>query len=219
MPRNGGLRLLKHMLSLTQKSKPTLLLVPTPLGDDPRWIDFWKKDLLPQLSCELEVLRTFGDSGNMKAHHERIINADAVFVTGGNTLNALAVWKAQGIDVSLRQAWEKGVVLGGESAGMVCWFEQGLSDSRPEKLSVVNGLGFLSGSCCPHYDQDSRRGTYTSMVGSGGIEGGYGCAGGTALIYRGKKLQQVVAIDESSVHNVTKSAAGFSETKIPIARI
>ena len=184
MPRNGGIRLLQHMLSLTSRKQPKLLVVPTPLGDDPKWIEFWQKQLAPQLNCEMDFLRTFGDSSNMKAHHERIMNMDAVFVTGGNTLSALAVWRAHGIDKSLRAAWEKGVVLGGESAGIACWFEQGLSDSRPEKLSVVGGLGFLPGSCCPHYeDKNDRRKTYQSMVGSGALAAGYGCESGTALVF------------------------------------
>lgn len=198
MPRNGGIRLLKHFLSLTGKEKPKLLLIPTAVGDDRRWIDFWAKQLVPQVDCEFEVLRLFGDSTNMKAHHPRIMNADAIFVAGGNTLNALAVWKAQGIDTSLRAAWEKGIVLGGESAGMICWFEQGLSDSRPEKLSIVEGLGFLPGSVCPHHDNAERRQLYRELVARGDLKPGYGCDGGTALVYRGTSLERAVTIDAAN---------------------
>jgi len=198
MPRNGGIRLLKQFLSLTSKPKPKLLLIPTAVGDDPRWIDFWAKQLVPQVDCEFEALRLFGDSTNMKAHEPRIMNADAIFVAGGNTLNALAVWKAQGIDVALRAAWEKGIVLGGESAGMACWFDQALSDSRPEKLSVIDGLGFLPGSVCPHHDNAERRHRYRNLVAIGEIKSGYGCDGGTALIFRGTKLDKTVAIDANS---------------------
>ena len=215
MPRNGGIRLLKHMLSLAQKTKPKLLLIPTALGDDRRWVEFWEKQLVPQLDCEFSALRTFDDSPNMKSHHERIMNADVIFVTGGNTLNALAVWKAHAIDTSLRQAWEKGIVLGGESAGMISWFEEGWSDSRPEKLSVVNGLGFLPGSACPHYENPQRRASYQAAVASGAIKGGYGCHGGTALIYRGMVLDKVVSIDAvSSVFRVEKDATGASEVLV-----
>ena len=215
MPRNGGTRLLKYMLGLAQKTKPKLLLIPTPLGDDPRWIEFWVKQLVPQLDCEFDALRTFDVSSKMGAYHERIMNADVIFVTGGNTLNALAVWKAHGIEGSLRQAWEKGIVLGGESAGMVSWFEQGWSDSRPEKLSVVAGLGFLPGSACPHYEDGQRRDSYQSAVASGAIQAGYGCHGGTALIYRGTTLDKVVSVDSvSSVFRVSKGPAGAIETPV-----
>lgn len=198
MPRNGGIRLLQHFLALTGKPKPKLLLIPTAVGDDRRWIDFWAKQLVPQIECEFEVLRLFGDSTNMKAHHPRIMNADAIFVAGGNTLNALAVWKAQGIDTSLRAAWEKGIVLGGESAGMICWFEQGLSDSRPEKLSVVDGLGFLPGSACPHHENAERRQLYRELIARGEMKSGHGCDGGTALIFRGTSLDKAIAVDTSN---------------------
>jgi dipeptidase E len=207
-------------VSPRQKRKPKLLLIPTPLGDDRRWVEFWEKQLAPQLDCEFSALRTFDDSPNMKAHQERVMNADVIFVTGGNTLNALAVWKAQGIDTSLRQAWEKGIVLGGESAGMISWFEEGWSDSRPEKLSVVNGLGFLPGSACPHYENPQRRESYQAAVASGAIKGGYGCHGGTALIYRGTALEKVVSIDAaSSVFRVTKGATAVTESPVDLTVI
>ncbi|MCZ2136257.1 MAG: peptidase E [Burkholderiales bacterium] len=195
LPRGNDVRLLKYALSLAGKPRPKLLLIPTAVGDDPRWIEFWVKRLVPKIDCEFEILRLFGDSTNMKAHHPRIMNTDAIFVAGGNTLNALAVWRAQGIDASLRAAWEKGVVLSGESAGMICWFEQGLSDSRPEKLTVVEGLGFLPGSVCPHHDNAERRDTYRELVARGEIKAGYGCDGGTGLMFRDTKFDKAVTTD------------------------
>jgi len=211
-----GLRMLNDMLKLTKRTRPKLLIIPTAIGDDPKWIAWWRK--LPQevLNCDIDMLTTFGDSSNMSEFHPRIVNADAVFVMGGNTLSALAVWRAHGIDKSLHDAWEKGVVLGGESAGMVCWFEQGLSDSRPEKLSVVNGLGFLPGSCCPHYeDKNDRRKTYQSMVGSGALAAGYGCESGTALVFSGTKLREAITTDAAlTVSRLTKVQSGVDVKRI-----
>jgi len=74
---------------------------------------------------------------------------------------------AQGIDVILRQAWDNGIVLGGASAGSLCWFEEGTTDSRPKELSTVQGLGFLNGSHSPHYDKEQDRGPlYQKLIGS-----------------------------------------------------
>lgn len=221
MPRNGGLRLLRHMLSLTGKKQPTLLVVPTPLGDDARWIEFWQKTLGPQLDCDLEMLRTFGDSSSMKNYRNQILGADAIFVTGGNTLNALAIWKAHSIDVALREAWERGIVLGGESAGMICWFEQGLSDSRPEKLSVVDGLGFLPGSCTPHLNggNGSRRAEYERFVTSGPLKSGYGCDDGTALVFEGTRFVEAVTVGDGGVYRFSSNDAERKGIKLPTRSI
>ena len=211
-----GLRMLNEMLKLTKRTRPKLLIIPTAIGDDPKWIAWWRKLPPEGLNCELDFLTTFGDSTDMKEFHPRIANTDAIFVMGGNTLSALAVWRAHGIDKSLRAAWEKGVVLGGESAGMVCWFEQGLSDSRPEKLSVVDGLGFLPGSCCPHYeDKNDRRKTYQSMVGSGALAAGYGCESGTALVFSGTELREAITTDAAlTVNRLTKSQSGVDVARL-----
>jgi len=78
------------------------------------------------------------------------MNADAIFVGGGNTLNMLAIWKAQGIDTALRKAYDSGILMTGGSAGSLCWFQNGTTDSRPIDLSKVEGMGWIKGSHCPH---------------------------------------------------------------------
>ena len=85
---------------------------------------------------------------------ERFLSMDGIVCSGGNTLNQQAIWKAQGIDVVLKQCWDRGIVLGGASAGSLCWFEEGTTDSRPKELTIVQCLGFLKGSHSPHYDRD-----------------------------------------------------------------
>ncbi len=89
---------------------------------------------------------------------EHVLAQDAIYVAGGNTANALAIWRVHGFDAVLREAWESGVLLCGWSAGMICWFEAGITDSfGPEVRGMRDGLGFLAGSACPHYDGESRR--------------------------------------------------------------
>jgi dipeptidase E len=119
---------------------------------------------------------------------------DAIFVCGGNTANMLAVWRVHGFDRILREAWEAGVVLSGVSAGMICWFEAGVTDSfGPELAGMRDGLGFLPGSACPHYDgEERRRPVYTELV-RDGFPPGIALDDGAAARFSGTELVEVVA--------------------------
>ena len=111
-----------------------------------------------------------------RSWEEVFLSVDGIVCSGGNTLNQQAIWKAQGIDAILRQAWDRGIVLGGASAGSLCWFEEGTTDSRPKELSKVDCLGFLKGSHSPHYDAEpGRRPLYQKMIASGQMKPGYAC--------------------------------------------
>ena len=110
------------------------------------------------------ALRVFGVPG--AGIRERLLAQDAIYVSGGNTANMLAVWRVHGVDAALREAWERGIVLSGPSAGGLCWFEGGVTDSfGPELARLDDGLGFLPGSFCPHYDTEpERRPTYERLA-------------------------------------------------------
>jgi dipeptidase E len=124
---------------------------------------------------------------------EQALAADAIVVCGGNTANMLAVWRVHGFDRILREAWEAGVLLTGWSAGMICWFEAGVTDSfGPQLQGMRDGLGFLPGSACPHYDgEELRRPVYTRLV-AGGFPGGIALDDGVAAVYEGTRLREVV---------------------------
>jgi dipeptidase E len=124
---------------------------------------------------------------------ELVLGHDVVFVCGGNTANMLAVWRVHGFDRILREAWDAGVVLAGWSAGMICWFEAGVTDSfGPQLEGMRDGLGFLPGSACPHYDgEERRRPVYTDLV-ANGFPAGIALDDGAAALYAGTKLQEVV---------------------------
>ena len=125
---------------------------------------------------------------------EHVLAQDALYVSGGNTANALAIWRVHGFDVLLRDAWERGALLCGWSAGMICWFEAGVTDSfGPELTAMRDGLGFLPGSACPHYDSDEqRRPVYRELV-DDGFPAGYAADDGAALHFVGIELKEVVA--------------------------
>jgi dipeptidase E len=124
---------------------------------------------------------------------EHVLRQDAVYVGGGNTANMLAVWRAHGLDAILREAWDRGALLCGWSAGMICWFEAGVTDSFGPQLSGMDDLlGFLPGSACPHYDDEERRITYRSLV-ANGFPSGYAADSGAALHLVDTELREVVS--------------------------
>jgi peptidase E len=118
---------------------------------------------------------------------------DVILVAGGSTANLLAVWRVHGFDQVLREAWEAGVVLCGWSAGMICWFEAGVTDSfGPQLEGLRDGLGFLPGSACPHYDgEELRRPRYRQLV-RDGFPPGIALDDGAGAHYRGTELEAVL---------------------------
>jgi dipeptidase E len=119
---------------------------------------------------------------------------DVLLVPGGNTANMLAVWRVHGFDRIVREAWEQGVVLYGWSAGMIAWFEQGVTDSFGPQLEGMDCLGFLPGSACPHYDGEGlRRPRYRELV-DDGFRPGWAADDGVALHFAGTKLAEAVSI-------------------------
>jgi peptidase E len=136
---------------------------------------------------------------------EVLLSMDGIVCSGGNTLNQQAIWKAQGIDVVLKAAWDKGIVLGGASAGSLCWFEEGTTDSRPKALSIVKCLGFLPGSHSPHYDAEpGRRPLYQKLIGSGAMKPGYACDNDAGIYFEETAVKRVVsARDAAKVYHVS----------------
>jgi dipeptidase E len=125
---------------------------------------------------------------------ELALSQDVIYIGGGNTANLLAIWRVHGFDAILREAWESGVVLAGSSAGMICWFEAGVTDSfGPQLEGMRDGLGFLPGSACPHYDGETlRRPRYRALV-DAGFPPGYAAEDAVALHFSGTELAEAVA--------------------------
>jgi len=130
---------------------------------------------------------------------EQALASDAILVCGGNTANMLAIWRVYGFDRVLREAWDAGVLLCGWSAGMICWFEAGVTDSfGPQLEGMRDGLGFLPGSACPHYDgEELRRPVYQKLV-ADGFPPGIAADDGVGLHYRGTELAEVVTAREGA---------------------
>ena len=184
---------IRYMAELTGKKRPRIVFLPTAAADNVyASLDFYRS--CAPLDVEPHVQNVFIESlTQTKGWDEVLLSMDGVVVSGGNTLNQQAIWKAQGIDIVLRQAWDRGIVLGGASAGSLCWFEEGTTDSRPKALSIVKCLGFLKGSHSPHYDAESgRRPLYHKLIGSGEMKPGYACDNDAGIYFEDASVKRVV---------------------------
>jgi peptidase E len=202
----GGFRtpFIRYMAEITGKERPKLCYLPTASADSPSGIIRWYADCAP-LDVEASHQESFISSYSTDRSWEEIfLSVDGIAVSGGNTLNQQAIWRAQGIDAVLREAWDRGIVLGGASAGSLCWFEEGTTDSRPQMVTKVEGLGFLRGSHSPHYDaEEVRRPTYHRMIASGELKPGYACDNDAGIYFEDNEVRRVVKTRaEAKVYHV-----------------
>ena len=184
--------LLDHVLGLARGQR--VLYVPTAANEDPTYTVWWYERLRGR--ADMAHLHFFpwppADLRSMTLGH------DVILVTGGNTANAIAVWRTHGFDEILREAWESGVLLTGWSAGMICWFEHGVTDSFGPELAPMECLCFLPGSACPHYDgEERRRPVYTRLV-ADGFPAGIAADDDVALHYVGTDLRGVFTSREGA---------------------
>ena len=188
-------RLVRFALSLTGKERPRVCLVPTATNELPEYTVRFYENLSGIADCS-HISFFPWPRDDLREH---VLSRDVIFVSGGNTANLLAIWRAHGFDEIIREAWEQGIVLAGSSAGMICWFEAGITDSfGPQLEGMRDGLGFLPGSACPHYDgEEQRRPVYTRLV-ANGFPSGVAADDSVGLHYVGTELQGVVSAREGS---------------------
>ncbi len=180
-----------YILKQSAKEKPKVCFIGTASGDAQSYIDRFYSSL-KKLKCEPSHLSLF--KGHTVEIETFILDQDILYVGGGNTRNLLALWKDWGLDIAIRKAYENGTVLAGVSAGSICWFEQGVTDSVPGRLSSLKCLGWLKGSNCPHYDGEAeRRPSYHQLLRSGEILPGLATEDGVAAHYINEKLKEIVS--------------------------
>ena len=153
----------QEIVRLTGKPKPNILYIPTAADDSERRIAGFQ-EYYAGLGCEVDVLRLVNRRPGAAEIKTKIAVADAVFVTGGKTFRMMVKWKRYGVDTLLKQAYQRGAVMAGFSAGAICWFKYGCSDSFSDSASVahrkpfrVTALGIFDALLCPHYDSEPVR--------------------------------------------------------------
>lgn len=191
VPESTDWPMLQFMLDLTGRERPRICMLGTASGEsDSGLASYYATFARRSEPTHLDLFgRTVGDIEGF------LLEQDVIFVAGGNTANMLAIWRLHGVDKALKAAWESGVVLAGWSAGANCWFESSVTDSfGPDLDPLKDGLRFLDGSFCPHYDSESlRRPRYEELVGGGRLPDGVAADDGVGVLYEGRALADVVA--------------------------
>ena len=193
-----------------------MCFLPTATADDEEYIARWYE------ACEgLEIIPTvlrvwINSLDEQRSWEEQLLPMDAIVVGGGNTLNMLAIWQAQGIAELLKTAYENGTVMAGGSAGSLCWFNAGTTDSRPKAYSIVECLGFLGYSHCPHYHSEaSRIPLYHDNIRTGKLTGGYACDDRAGVHFLNGELEKAVSLDaENNSYHVRLVNGKVVEEKI-----
>jgi peptidase E len=181
----------QYMLDLSGRERPRICMLATASGESASGLaNFYATFARRAEATHLDLFgRTVPDIEGF------LLDQDVIYVGGGNTANMLAIWRVHGVDKVLRAAWEDGILLAGWSAGANCWFEASLTDSFGPNLDPLrDGLKFLPGSFCPHYDSESlRRPRFEELVGSGALPDGFAADDGVGLLFEGQGLAEAVA--------------------------
>ncbi|MFB7518133.1 Type 1 glutamine amidotransferase-like domain-containing protein [Streptomyces sp. NPDC056144] len=197
--------------------RPKVCFVPTASGDAPGYVEQFL-GAFGSRSCEPSVLPLFRrelDDHDLRAF---LLSQDVVYVGGGNTANLLAVWRAHGVDRILGEAYARGTLLCGISAGANCWAEGSHTDSFGPLTHLADGLGLLPGSVCPHYDSEpGRRDSYRRAVACGALPGGWAVEDGVgALFADGRLVEAVTREPRARLYRVEPDADGSaSERAVP----
>ena len=184
------LKIEKYIKLQSNKSNPKVCFIPTATGDDQGYIDNFYK-AFDELNCKTSHINFFKRTIDLRPH---ILDQDIIYVGGGNTKSMIAVWKEWGLDRILKDAYEKGIIMSGVSAGAICWFEKGITDSWAEHQETINCLGFVKGICCPHYDEEPERIPYVRDI------------------LTNKKIDSCIAIEGCTALHLINDVPAFSVT-------
>ena len=209
-----NLALERYIIQQTGLGEPRVAFVPTASGEPDHYVASFYAAFL-KLGCRPSVLTFFKRTPELRAF---LLNQDVIYVGGGNTKTMLAVWRDWGVAEILREAWESGVMLTGVSAGAICWFEQGLTDSFSDALRPLDCLGFLPGSCCPHYDgEPQRRPSMHRLLAGGEIAEGVAIEDWTGVHFRGTEIHQVVASKAGArAYSMRVAHGSVQEVPLPV---
>ncbi len=187
-PRNPRLDL--YILSQSKNPRPKICFVPTASGDS---LDYVRRfhEAFKKHACEPSDLCLFRRDARDPAKH--LLDQEIIYVGGGSTFNLLALWRLHRIDKTMRTAWQRGTILCGVSAGMICWFDCCITDSFGPLATLDDGLGLLPGSACPHFNGEAnRRPVYHEAVRKG-FPAGLAADDGAAIHFVGRKIFRCVS--------------------------
>jgi dipeptidase E len=219
----GTLAIDSEIKKLSGKRKPRLLFIPTASSDSEVYTQR-VCGVYKTLGCTTSVLNLIRDKPSSKEINSKIGHSDIIYVGGGNTLKMMRLWRKLGVDTLLKKAWIRGVVLCGLSAGSICWYESGHSDSmcfyNPKKWQYINvkGLGFIKGIHCPHYNSETlgrkRKNYFKAMIKKiGGV--GIAIENNCAIVYFGDKFKVIRSRKGSNAYKIYRKRGEIIYEKIP----
>ncbi len=203
----------EYILRQSTKEKPEICFIPTASGDSDNYISRFYHAFKSH-NCVPSHLSLFNPPARDLEGY--LLSKDIIFVGGGNTKNLLALWKEWKLDQVMKQAWNQGIILSGISAGALCWFEEGVTDSFGDGVEPIKCLGFLKGSHCPHYEgEELRRPSYNRYIQTKTIQGGIAADDGVALHYINEELKHIVSSRPSaSAYRVKEYQGKIVEEKL-----
>jgi len=212
--RNPGIGVIeKYILDQSDKDTPNICFIPTATGDSESYkVSYYST--MTKLDCNPTHLDFFKRTPNL----EKLIQIqDVIFVGGGNTKSMLAVWREWGLDIILKNAYESGTIMSGVSAGAICWFEKGITDSWANNLNVLDCLGFTKGNCCPHYDEEpERKPSLSNFILKSELSDCYAIDGGCALHLKNDRVFKAISFkDGKNSFLVEKENKDIIETTLP----
>jgi dipeptidase E len=203
----------RYVLKQSGKRRPRVCFIPTASGDSRDYVGRFSRAVrrLGGIPSHLSLFEP--PAGNFADY---LCRHDVIYVGGGNTRNLLLLWKAWHLEPAIRRAYEGGAVLAGTSAGAICWFRDGLTDSYPGKYANLSALGWLSGSFCPHFDSEPKRQpVYRRLIARGTMPGGYAVDDGAALHFsNGKLVRSVSARSREAIREIRRRGERLVETSL-----
>ena len=192
----------EYIVNQSNNSKPNILFIPTASAEDKGYaVNFYKA--FGQFDTSLSVLNFFQRTPQL----DSLINKqDIIYVGGGKTKSMIAVWKEWKLDKLLEKAYFNGTILCGVSAGAICWFNKGITDSWASNLNIMDCLSLLPGTCCPHYDSEADRKPYVyNLMKSEKINECYAVEDGAAIHFQSGKLKKSIAFHKDARSYMVKN--------------
>lgn len=206
-----------YVLAQAREKVPSVCYIGTATGDSDRLVARFYS-AYSRLACRPTHLPLFARTPDVR---DFLMQQDVIYVGGGNTKSMLAVWHDWDLPAVLRDAWKAGTVLSGVSAGAICWFDQGITDSWADDLKTMSCLGMLPGTCCPHFDSEpQRRPTVHGLVADGSVKDVLALDDGVGAHFMGRTHVATVSSRATGTgYRIAKRAGEVIESPLPVIRL
>ena len=199
----------KRIIALTGKRRPTALFIPTASGDAAGYVETFEACYGKEFGCQTRTLNLIQNPPAFAQMAALVLDSDLIYVGGGNTYRMMKIWRRLGLDSALAEAASRGIVLSGLSAGAICWFKYGHSDSRSFSKNTewnyirVSGLGLINAVYCPHYHSENREDAFSQMIAKrGGI--GIACDNNAAIEIVGDHYRVLTSAPNAKAYKLFK---------------